>query len=155
MYYSELVKKASNIMYEAHKDDKDAGGYPYVFHPFFIATQMDDENSTCAALLHDVLERHSDKYSLESLKKDGFPDEVLEALNVLKHEEGISYIDYIVDVCSNPIAKKVKKADLMHNLDTRRSNGEKFPKNEEYIEALKYLNGIYDINLLLRIHKSK
>lgn len=44
MYYSELVKKACVIMYDAHKEDKDKGGYPYVFHPFYLATQMDDEN---------------------------------------------------------------------------------------------------------------
>ena len=56
MYYSELVKKACVIMYDAHKEDKDKGGYPYVFHPFYLATQMDDEDSTCAALLHDVVE---------------------------------------------------------------------------------------------------
>ena len=46
MYYSELVKKACVIMYDAHKEDKDKGGYPYVFHPFYLATQMDDEEST-------------------------------------------------------------------------------------------------------------
>ena len=56
MYYSELVKKACVIMYDAHKEDKDKGGYPYVFHPFYLATQMDDEDSTCAALLHDTVE---------------------------------------------------------------------------------------------------
>ena len=27
MFYSELVKKACNIMFEVHKDDKDKGGY--------------------------------------------------------------------------------------------------------------------------------
>lgn len=63
MYYSELVKKACVIMYDAHKEDKDKGGYPYVFHPFYLATQMDDEESTCAALLHDVVEDHGARYS--------------------------------------------------------------------------------------------
>ena len=56
MIYSELVNKACNIMFEAHKNDIDKGGYPYVFHPFYLATQMDDEYSTCVALLHDVIE---------------------------------------------------------------------------------------------------
>ena len=56
MYYSELVKKACAILYDAHRDDLDKGGYPYVFHPFYLATQMDDEASTCVALLHDVIE---------------------------------------------------------------------------------------------------
>ena len=29
MIYSELVNKACNIMFEAHKNDIDKGGYPY------------------------------------------------------------------------------------------------------------------------------
>ena len=54
MYYSELVKRACTILYEAHRDDLDKGGYPYVFHPFYLAAQMDDEATVCTALLHDV-----------------------------------------------------------------------------------------------------
>ncbi len=46
MVYSDMVNKACRIMFDAHKDDLDKGGYPYVFHPFYLATQMDDENST-------------------------------------------------------------------------------------------------------------
>ena len=51
MYYSELVRKACWIMYDAHREDVDKGGYPYAFHPFYLAVQMDDEESACAALL--------------------------------------------------------------------------------------------------------
>ena len=40
MYYSNLVKKASQIAYEAHKEDVDKGGYPYIFHPFLLASQL-------------------------------------------------------------------------------------------------------------------
>ena len=72
MIYSELVNKACNIMFEAHKNDIDKGGYPYVFHPFYLATQMDDEYSTCVALLHDVIEDHGDLYSFDSLTEAGF-----------------------------------------------------------------------------------
>ena len=74
MYYSDLVKKACAIMYDAHKEDVDRGGYPYVLHPFYLATQMDDEESTCAALLHDVIEDHGDRYSFDDLVRAGFPD---------------------------------------------------------------------------------
>ena len=77
MYYSELVKKACVIMYDAHKEDKDKGGYPYVFHPFYLATQMDDEDSTCAALLHDVVEDHGSRYSFAYLEQAGFPEAVI------------------------------------------------------------------------------
>ena len=55
-------------MFEAHRNDVDKGGYPYVFHPYHLASQMDDEVSVCVALLHDVIEDHSDLYSFESLR---------------------------------------------------------------------------------------
>ena len=67
MFYSDLVKKASSITFEVHKDDKDKGGYPYFMHPFTLAIQFDDEISVSVALLHDVIEDHGNKYSFEYL----------------------------------------------------------------------------------------
>ena len=60
MIYTELTKKALNICFEAHKDQRDKCGMPYVFHPFHIAEQMKDELTTAAALLHDVVEDNND-----------------------------------------------------------------------------------------------
>ena len=56
MIYTELTKKALALCFEAHKEQKDKTGLPYVFHPFHLAEQMDDEISTRGALLHDVVE---------------------------------------------------------------------------------------------------
>ena len=126
MYYSELVRKAYAILWDAHRDDVDKGGYPYVFHPFYLATQMEDENSTCTALLHDVIEDHGDRYSLESLAQAGFAD-------------GVPYRDYVRALADDPIARKVKLADLRHNTDTRRVGGRRTPKHDLYLEAIRYL----------------
>ena len=54
MIYTDWTKKAMKLAYEAHHGQVDKGGMPYVFHPFHLAEQMDDEISTVAALLHDV-----------------------------------------------------------------------------------------------------
>ena len=116
MYYSQLVKTACSILFQAHRDDLDKGGYPYVFHPFYLATQMDDEASTCVALLHDVIEDHGDMYSFADLERAGFPAPVLDALRLLTHAEGVPYMDYVQALAKNPIARKVKCADLRHNL---------------------------------------
>ena len=139
MYYSELVKKACTIMYDAHKDDMDKGGYPYVFHPFYLATQMDDEESTCAALLHDVIEDHGDRYSFDDLAQAGFPESVIHALRLLTHESGVPYMDYVKKLAKDPIARKVKMADLKHNTDTRRVNGARAKKYDLYLQAIHYL----------------
>ena len=142
MYYSELVKKACAIMYDAHRDDTDKGGYPYVFHPFYLAVQMDDEESVCTALLHDVIEDHGGRYSFESLAQAGFPDSVIRALRLLTHAGGVPYMDYVMELAKDPIARKVKLADLRHNTDTRRLNGALPGKYEQYLLAIQYLEEI-------------
>ena len=139
MYYSQLVKTACTILFQAHKDDLDKGGYPYVFHPFYLATQMEDETSTCVALLHDVIEDHGDVYSFADLERAGFPASVLDALRLLTHADGVAYMDYVKALAENPIARKVKLADLKHNLDSRRLSGQKPAKNDTYLQAVAYL----------------
>ena len=139
MYYSEMVKKAVNIMFEAHKEDFDKGGYPYVFHPFYLATKVDGENETCVALLHDVIEDHGDKYSFEYLENEGFNEEIIDALKLLTHKKDVPYMDYIVEISKNNIAKKVKIEDLKHNMDSRRTSGEKAKKYDIYVKALEFL----------------
>ena len=139
MYYSDLVRKAALIIFEAHKEDKDKSGYPYFMHPMTLALQFDDEASVCVALLHDFIEDHGDVYSFESLRKEGFGEEIIEALRLLTHEEGVDYMDYVRAIKPNPIARRVKIADLRHNSDQRRLGGKLPPKYALYLEALTYL----------------
>lgn len=148
MFYSDNVKKACNILYEAHKDDVDKGGYPYVFHPFYLATQMEDEDSVCVALLHDVIEDHGNKYSLESLAKEGFSENVICALRLLTHDESVPYLQYVEAISKNPIASKVKIADLKHNLDDRRTGGNRPKKYDLYLQALEILETKANSSLL-------
>lgn len=54
--YTTLTTKDLSIAYEAHKDQIDKSGLPYLFHPFHFAEQMNDEYTVCVALLHDVIE---------------------------------------------------------------------------------------------------
>jgi len=139
MIYTGLVKKACDIMYAAHKNDRDKGGYPYVFHPFYLATRMPDEASVCVALLHDVIEDHCPPYSFEYLENEGFGSEIIAALRLLTHEEGVPYMDYVKEIAKNPIARRVKIADLEHNMDSTRIGGVRAPKYETYKRALEYL----------------
>ena len=85
MIYTRATKRAMQICFEAHKDQLDKSGIPYVFHPIHLAEQMKDENTTVAALLHDVME--DTPYTLEDLREEGFSEEVLEALLLLTHQK--------------------------------------------------------------------
>ena len=56
MIYTDKTKKAMKLCFEAHKDQLDKSGMPYVFHPFYVTEQMTDEVTTIVALLYDVVE---------------------------------------------------------------------------------------------------
>lgn len=118
MIYTDMTKKAMRICFEAHKDQVDKNGIPYVFHPFHVAEQMEDEITTTVALLHDVVE--DSNYSLDDLRKAGFPASVTDALMLLTHDKSIPYLDYVATIKRNPIATTVKIADLGHNSDLTR-----------------------------------
>ena len=72
----------------------------------------------------------------------GFPNEVIEALKLLTHEEGVPYMDYVKNLSKNPIAKVVKIADLTHNSDTSRLDFVDewaLKREEKYKKALEFL----------------
>ena len=117
MIYTELTKKALKICFEAHKEQVDKSGMPYVFHPFHLAQQMDDEYSTVVALLHDVVE--DSEITLDELAKE-FPSEIIEAIALMTHDSSVEYFDYIKEIKQNALARKVKLADLKHNSDKSR-----------------------------------
>ena len=114
MIYTKLTIRAMKIAYEAHHGQVDKAGIPYVLHPLHLAEQMDDEASTCVALLHDVVE--DTDWTLEQLKAE-FPQEVTDALALLTHAEGVPFMEYVRPIKQNTIARKVKLADLAHNCD--------------------------------------
>ena len=120
MIYTELTKKALVLCFEAHKNQVDKSGMPYVFHPFHVADRMPDEATTIVALLHDVVE--DTPYSLEDIQKLGFPKVVTDTLALMTHDKSVPYLDYIKALADNPVARLVKMADLDHNMDLTRLN---------------------------------
>ncbi len=118
MLYTPLTKKALLISFNAHKNQTDKSGMPYVYHPFHLAEQMDSEYAVCVALLHDVAE--DTDITLDDLRKEGFPNEVIEALSLMTHDDSVPYMEYIRGLRGNPLAVQVKLADLAHNSDLSR-----------------------------------
>ena len=127
MVYTEMTNKALRFAYAAHHGQLDYNGVPYIFHPLHLAETMEDEISCCVAILHDTVE--DTHITLEDLATE-FPPEVVEAVGLLTHEEGTDYFDYVHRIRSNPIAKKVKLADLAHNSDATRFAGVEVPKEK-------------------------
>ena len=120
MVYTPLTAKAMQIAYAAHHGQADKAGIPYIFHPMHLAESMEEEISCCVALLHDTVE--DTDITFEDLEKE-FPDDVLNALKLLTHAEGTDYFEYVRRIKANPIAVKVKLADIAHNSDQSRLTG--------------------------------
>ena len=140
MIYTNNTEKAMKLAYEKHKDMVDKADMPYIIHPILVADKMPDEDSTVVALLHDVVE--DTDVTIDNLKEMGFNDKVIGALKCLTHEDDVDYLDYIRNVAKNPIARKVKIADIEHNSDlTRvRNNPELIEKfSQKYSKALEIL----------------
>ena len=125
MVYTPLTIRVMEIAYNAHHGQTDKAGVPYIFHPLHLAETMEDEVSCCVALLHDTVEDTS--VTLEQLARE-FPAAVVDAVALLTHDPDTTYFDYVRRIKSNPIARKVKLADLAHNSDTSRFAGVEVPK---------------------------
>lgn len=141
MIYTPLTKMALKISFDAHKNQVDKSGMPYVYHPFHLAEQMDDEYTTCVALLHDVVE--DTDITLDDLKKEGFPKEVTDAIVLMTHDDDVPYLEYVAKIKKNPIATSVKLADLKHNSDLTRLDevdSKALEREEKYRKAIQILS---------------
>ena len=136
-----MTKIALKLCFEAHLNQKDKSGLPYVFHPFHLAEQMEDENTTIVALLHDIVE--DTPCTIDELRNIGFDNQIIEAISLMTHDKSVPYMEYIRQIKLNPIAKAVKLADLKHNSDLTRLDviTEKDLKRvEKYQTAISILN---------------
>ncbi len=139
MINTKLTRKAMIIAYNAHQNQFDKANIPYIYHPIHIAEQMDTELECIVALLHDVVE--DTDITLNDLEKE-FPQEVIDLLKILTHDKKIDYIEYIKKVKTNPIATKIKIADLKHNSDITRLENittTDLKRIEKYKKALEIL----------------
>lgn len=140
MIYTPKTKMALKLCFEAHKEQVDKSGMPYVFHPFHLAEQMKTEETTIVALLHDLVEDTA--YTIEDLVELGFDKAVTDAITLMTHADGVDYMDYVRRIKDNPIAKAVKLADLKHNSDLTRLDtvDEKALKRmQKYLKAIELL----------------
>jgi len=137
--YTKLTQKAINIAYEAHKNQKDKFGIPYIFHPMHVAEMMDTEIECVVAILHDVVE--DTPITFKELEKE-FSSDIIEALKLLTRDKNRDYMDYIKAIKNNYLATKVKLADLRHNMDETRLKKitkKDVARNEKYKIAMEYL----------------
>ncbi len=127
---------ALQIAQKAHAGQVDKAGKDYILHPMTVASYMDTDTEKTIAYLHDVLE--DTDVTVDALRKI-FPNEIVDTLITLTHRKDESYFEYIQRVSKSKLAKKVKVADLLHNLDITRI---KEPTKQDYERLEKYKKSI-------------
>jgi (p)ppGpp synthase/HD superfamily hydrolase len=135
------IENAITLATEAHRGQPDKNGAPYILHPLRVMTRMQSEPDKIVAVLHDVVE--DTPVTIQVLKEKGYSQEVTEAIDCLTKRKGKETYDEFIERCrSNPIALKVKIADLEDNMDIRRLDvltEEDLERLNRYLKAWRYL----------------
>jgi (p)ppGpp synthase/HD superfamily hydrolase len=115
---TQTLERAIAIAAAAHAGQVDKGGAPYILHPLKVMLRMTTLEERIVAVLHDVVEDCD--ISLDDLRKEGFSEEVLSAIESVTKVPGESYEDFVERAAQNPIGRVVKLADLEENSDLSR-----------------------------------
>ena len=131
----ERVRRAYETALEAHRGQVDKAGVDYINHPLNVAANVGENISAIiVALLHDVAEDTS--LTVADLKKIiPLTEDEAQALELLKHDKKIPYLEYVAAIKANDLARIVKTADLKHNADLSRI---KNPSPKDFARVEKY-----------------
>lgn len=135
------LEKAIALAVENHAGQTQKNGDPYILHPLHLMCQMRTERERLVAVLHDVVE--DTKVTLDDLRGLDLDAEVLEAIALLTHDSDVTYEAYIEQIRPNALARRIKLADLEHNMDTRRLpqlDEDGLERIEKYYRAWKRLD---------------
>ena len=113
-----LLEIALQIALDAHRGQVDKAGRPYILHPLRVMASMRTDDERAVALLHDVIE--DGEYDVARLVDAGIPLHVTQAVECLSKRDGEDYPAFIARVIENPLAARVKQADIADNIDVLR-----------------------------------
>ena len=142
-----LLSKMLALVATEFKNKQDRQGKPYFLHCFHVMQTcgLEDENSLCIALGHDLIE--DTEITFDYLAKE-FNSDIANRINCLTHKIG-DYNDYVKTIPVYPFVgikcTKIKLADLKHNMDASRLKGltkKDFDRMEKYMIAYTYLSKI-------------
>ena len=112
------LDRAIELAKQHHEGQTDKAGKPYIEHPLRVMNQVESEEEKIVAVLHDIVE--DTDISLNDLRNEGFSEEVVSAVECLTKQDGENYDSYIERISFNPLAVKIKLADLEDNRDLTR-----------------------------------
>jgi len=106
------LEHAIDIATEAHRDQVDKAGEPYLLHPMRVMKNMVSDYD---AALHDVVEKNP-TWTLKRLASEGFSEKVIAGVDAMTRRPGENYEDFVIRAGADPIGRTVKLADLRDNI---------------------------------------
>ncbi|KAA0981619.1 HD domain-containing protein [Pseudomonas sp. ANT_J28] len=134
---TQTLERAIAIAATAHEGQVDKGGSPYILHPLKVMLRVTTLEERIVAVLHDVVEDCG--ISLDDLRKEGFSEAVLTAIESVTKVPGESYETFVERAAQDPIGRVVKLADLEENSDLSRiaqPSWEDLERIEKYRRAI-------------------
>ena len=135
-----LLELAIKVATEAHKNQTDKGGNPYIEHPKAVAAQVENTEYKIVAYLHDVVE--DTEITLEYLEEMGFTNRIVNSVRLLTKTKTLTYEAYLKRLKADDSARHVKIADLRHNMDLSRipePTEKDYKRIEKYKHSLEFL----------------
>ncbi|MCA9131619.1 MAG: hypothetical protein KDA45_00620 [Planctomycetales bacterium] len=91
----------------------DSDGEPYVMHCLRVMMGVQGSQAQQIAVMHDLVE--DTEITLAELRRRGFAEEVVQAVDLVTHKPQDSYAEYVVRLKGNALARQVKLSDLQDN----------------------------------------
>ena len=135
-----MLENAIEIAAKAHRGQVDKAGAPYILHVLRVMLRMTDETEMVVGVLHDIIE--DTPWTGVDLAAEGFPPEVVRVIQLLSRDEGESYEDFISRLAPDPLARRVKIADIEDNMDLSRiasvsqEDRERLDRYQQALQAL-------------------
>lgn len=127
----QMFVRAVRIATNAHKSQLGKDGRPYIEHCERVAMRV-APSLRPIAYLHDVVEK-SEGWTLDRLRLDGFPEDMIAAIDALTKRDGEDEEAFVQRAAANPMALPIKRADLEDNLRQAMAHG---------LDAERYRHGL-------------
>ncbi|MEC3269892.1 hypothetical protein [Bacillus thuringiensis] len=136
-----LLQKAIQIAFEAHEGQTDKGGNPYILHPLHVMNQLEMIDERIVGVLHDTKEDAG--LTDEFFRSEGFPERIIQGIDSVTRRHDETYMEFIKRSSKDKLGRKVKKEDVLHNMDSSRIpviTEEHVSLQKRYQKGLDFLN---------------
>ena len=135
---------AIQLARRAHEGQLDKSGRPYIAHPLRVMGHLRDEHERMVAVLHDVVEDTG--VTLDDLAAARLPGRRAGRRGARSASaRARAQADYLARVMANPLALRVKRADIADNMSDDRMGRLDPPTQQrlqaKYEAALRLLDG--------------